>query len=60
MSSFRGAVDRIGGIYHRARSRTGEGTLLLDFSTSGGGYAFAKYSAEGKFSVGVNSACLVP
>jgi len=53
-------VDRIGGIYHRARSRTGEGTLLLDFSTSGGGYAFAKYSAEGKFSVGVNSACLVP
>jgi hypothetical protein len=36
------------------------GTLLLDFSNSGGGYAYAKYSAEDKFSVGLNSACLVP
>lgn len=36
------------------------GTLVFDFSNSSGGYVFAKYSAEGKFSVGLNSACRVP
>lgn len=36
------------------------GTLIFDFSNSNGGYVFAKYSADGKFSVGLNPACVEP
>ena len=36
------------------------GTLVFDFRNSQGGYVFAEYSADGLFSVGVNSACRVP
>jgi hypothetical protein len=34
------------------------GTLIFDFFNSGGGLAYAEYSAEGQFSVGLNGACL--
>jgi hypothetical protein len=33
------------------------GTLTFDFGPSGG-YVFARYSAQGKFSVGLNGACI--
>ncbi|MCP3994495.1 MAG: hypothetical protein GY722_05435, partial [bacterium] len=33
------------------------GTVMFDFSGSGGGWASAKYSAFGLFSVELNSAC---
>ncbi len=33
------------------------GTVLFDFSSSGGGWASAKYSAFGRFSVELNAAC---
>ena len=36
------------------------GTLRFDFTNSSGGYVYAKYSAAGKFSVGLNSACVAP
>lgn len=36
------------------------GTLLFDFQNSGGGLVFAEYSARGRFSVGLNGACIVP
>lgn len=35
------------------------GTMIFDFLNSGGGYAYAESSAEGRFSVGLNSACRV-
>lgn len=35
------------------------GTLVFDFSNSDGGVIFSEYSAEGRFSVGLTSACLV-
>lgn len=35
------------------------GTLIFDFTNSEGGWVFADYSADGLFSVGVNSTCLV-
>ena len=35
------------------------GSLLFDFSSSNGGAVYGEYSAEGKFSVGLNSACTV-
>lgn len=40
---------------------TGEafGTLVFRF-TAGGGYVYAEYSAGGRFSVGLNSACRLP
>lgn len=31
---------------------------MFDFSPAGGGTLYAEYSAEGKFSVGMNGACL--
>jgi len=34
------------------------GLIELSFDHSGGGYAYATYNAEGRFSVGMNSACL--
>lgn len=33
------------------------GTLIFDFSNAGGGMVYGEYSAGGKFSVGLNSAC---
>ena len=41
---------------------TGEsfGTVLFDFTSSAGGFATAKYSAFGRFSVELNAACRVP
>lgn len=36
------------------------GTLVFDFSNSQGGYVYAEYSADGLFSVGLNSACRIP
>ncbi len=33
------------------------GTMIFDFSASGGGWASAKYSAFGRFSVELNAAC---
>jgi len=36
------------------------GTLLFDFTNSGGGLVYAEYSAQGQFSVGLNGACLAP
>lgn len=36
------------------------GTLVFDFANSSGGAVYAEYSAQGRFSVGLNSACLVP
>jgi len=34
------------------------GELALSFENSGRGYAYAVYSAEARFSVGINHACL--
>ena len=34
------------------------GQILMSFVNSGGGYAYATYSAEGRYSVGMNSACI--
>jgi len=34
------------------------GTIVADFRNASGGLLIAEYSAEGKFSVGMNSACL--
>ncbi len=34
------------------------GTVVFDFSNSGGGFVTARYSAFGRFSVELNSACL--
>lgn len=36
------------------------GTLVFDLSNSAGGVVYAEYSAEGKFSVGMNGACTEP
>ena len=36
------------------------GTMVFDFSNSDGGWVYAEYSADGLFSVGLNSACVVP
>jgi hypothetical protein len=36
------------------------GTLVFDFQNSGGGLVYAEYSAGGRFSVGLNGACLTP
>lgn len=36
------------------------GTLVFNMANSGGGFLFAGYSADGRFSVGVNSACVIP
>ena len=36
------------------------GTMLFDFGNSNGGAVYAEYAADGKFSVGLNGACLVP
>lgn len=33
------------------------GTLVFDFSNSGGGVVYGEYSADGRFSVGLNGAC---
>lgn len=33
------------------------GSLVFDFSASGGGFVYAEYSADGKFSVGLNFTC---
>jgi hypothetical protein len=38
-------------------SSTNFGALVFDFTNSGGGWASAKYSAFGRFSVELNSAC---
>lgn len=35
------------------------GTLVFDFANSGGGVVYGEYSADGKFSVGLNGACTV-
>jgi len=37
----------------------GFGTLVFDFSNSGGGLVYGEYSAGGKFSVGLNGACTI-
>ncbi len=34
------------------------GTVVFDFSSSGGGFATARYSAAGRFSLELNAACL--
>ena len=34
------------------------GSLIFDFSNGSGGYVYAEYSAEDRFSIGFNSACL--
>ncbi len=36
------------------------GTFIFDFQKSGGGLVYAEYSAEGRYSVGLNGACLIP
>lgn len=36
------------------------GTLVFDFTNGAGGVVLAEYSADGLFSVGLNSACRVP
>jgi hypothetical protein len=36
------------------------GTLVFNFTASSGGSVGAEYSAEGRFSVGTNGACVVP
>ena len=38
----------------------GFGTLIFDFTSSGGGWVYAAYSAFERFSVGLNSACVMP
>lgn len=36
------------------------GTLIFNFTNSSGGWVYAEYSADGLFSVGLNSTCTVP
>jgi hypothetical protein len=38
----------------------GAGNLTFDFTNASGGFVSAVYSAEGRFSVGINGACLAP
>lgn len=36
------------------------GTFVFDLSNAGGGLVYAEYSADGRFSAGLNGACTVP
>lgn len=36
------------------------GTLVFNFSPASGGLVYAEYSADGRFSVGMNGACVTP